>query len=99
MLSIAKVAAYLGTTTYRVRQLEDAGVLPSVRTEGGHRRWKMETVEAARRRNPMPADVIVSRIVRDLTDRRGLRQAWDEIGEDVRDEIVETWRRIVAEAL
>ena len=34
-------------------------------------------------------------IVRDLTDRRGLRGAWESIDEDVREEIVATWTTLI----
>lgn len=42
---------------------------------------------------------IVARIVDDLSDRRGLRQAWDEIDEEIRDEIILEWIAIVEEKL
>ena len=35
-------------------------------------------------------------IVGDLTDRRGLRQEWEEIDEDIQDEIFRTWVDIIA---
>jgi hypothetical protein len=38
----------------------------------------------------------VDQIIHDLRDRRGLRQAWEAIDEDVREEIREEWARIVA---
>lgn len=33
----------------------------------------------------------VEAIIRDFTDRRGLRQAWDSIDRDIRKEIKHTW--------
>jgi hypothetical protein len=42
---------------------------------------------------------IVGRIVADLTDRRGLRQEWESIDEDVRQEIMETWGDIVQQEI
>lgn len=34
---------------------------------------------------------IVKLIVKDLTDRRGLRQEWDMIDDDIKKEIIEVW--------
>jgi hypothetical protein len=45
------------------------------------------------------ASEIVAAIIFDLGDRRGLRQEWDEIDNDVRAEIVQEWERIVREKL
>lgn len=42
---------------------------------------------------------IVDGIIRDLTDRRGLRQEWEQIDDGVRDEIRERWIAIVLECL
>lgn len=44
---------------------------------------------------PTPKN-IVDAILADLTDRRGLRQAWEEIDEDIREEIKECWMDIVS---
>ncbi len=46
------------------------------------------TREAARR--------IVDRIVADLTDRRGLGQEWDQIDDEIQDEIIATWVDLIA---
>ena len=35
----------------------------------------------------------------DLCDRRGLRQAWEQIDADVRESIRDTWRRIIVDAI
>ena len=35
------------------------------------------------------AVTVVKRIVDDLTDRRGLRQAWEEVDEDIQQEVVD----------
>lgn len=45
--------------------------------------------------NQQRAKAIVEAIRKDFTDRRGLRQEWDAIGDDVKREIVETWRALV----
>ena len=42
---------------------------------------------------------IVDEIIKDMSDRRGLRQEWDLIDEDVQEEIRETWRGIVKDIL
>jgi hypothetical protein len=41
------------------------------------------------------AEAIVDAIINDLTDRRGLRQAWDQIDEGVQAEIRATWIEFV----
>lgn len=48
----------------------------------------------------MPASTrIVKRILADVTDRRGWRQEWDQFDEDIKAQIIKTWRRIVREEL
>jgi hypothetical protein len=37
---------------------------------------------------------IVDRIIADLTDRTGFRQAWDHTDEDIQTEIRSTWEQI-----
>ena len=41
------------------------------------------------------AENIVSDILLDLADRRGLRQEWEQIDEDIQIEIFETWQSII----
>ena len=41
------------------------------------------------------ADKIVQAFEEDFAGRRGLRQEWEQIDEDVKKEIRETWRRLV----
>lgn len=41
------------------------------------------------------AEKIVDEIVKDLNSRRGLRQEWDSIDEDIQQEIKEVWISIV----
>jgi len=41
------------------------------------------------------ADRIVEAIIRDMTDRRGLRHEWDCIDWDIQKEILDTWRALV----
>lgn len=40
------------------------------------------------------AQMIVESIIDDLTGRKGLRQEWGGIDDDIREEIRETWRGI-----
>lgn len=42
---------------------------------------------------------IVFSILEDFTDRRGLKQAWNSIDEDIQKEILKTWMKIVKKAL
>jgi hypothetical protein len=42
---------------------------------------------------------IVEAIIEDFTDRRGLRQEWEQIDDDIRREIVRTWKAIVRKEL
>lgn len=44
---------------------------------------------------PEVVDPIVDRIIKDLKDRKGLRQAWDAIDPDLKDEIKDEWRSII----
>jgi hypothetical protein len=37
----------------------------------------------------------VEDIIKDLTDRRGLRQAWEEIDDEIKTEIINKWVDIV----
>lgn len=39
----------------------------------------------------------VAAIVRDLEDRRSLRQVWEEIDDDIKKEIMSEWGRIIEE--
>ena len=34
-------------------------------------------------------------IITDLSDRRGLRQEWEQIDGDIQDEIIEKWKTII----
>jgi hypothetical protein len=45
------------------------------------------------------AKALVEMILADLTDRKGLRHAWDMIDEDIQEEIVETWQRLAVEVM
>lgn len=41
----------------------------------------------------------VKKIVRDLTGRKGLRQEWEQIDEEIRTEIEEEWTRLIIESM
>jgi hypothetical protein len=41
------------------------------------------------------AKQIVEDILADLTNRRGLRQEWEQIDDDIQEEIINKWRTIV----
>lgn len=41
--------------------------------------------------NAQVAEAIVKSILNDFTDRRGLRQEWDQFDDGIKDEIVKTW--------
>lgn len=38
---------------------------------------------------------IVYDIIHDLSDRRGLRQQWEQIDGDIQDEIIDKWIKII----
>lgn len=42
---------------------------------------------------------IVEKIIDDMSDRRGLRQEWESIDDDVKREMEETWKTIVRKVL
>lgn len=44
------------------------------------------------------AATAVAEIVDDLHDRQGLGDEWDQITDDIRDDIVDAWREIIAKA-
>lgn len=46
-----------------------------------------------------PTRRILFAIVRDFTDRRGLRHAWEQIDLDIQEEILETWLKIIEEEI
>ncbi len=45
------------------------------------------------------AEKIVAGIERDFTDRRGLRQEWEQIDDDIQAEIREAWANIVRQII
>lgn len=47
----------------------------------------------------MKAKMIVEAVLADLTDRRGIKQAWGEIDDDIKNEILIDLENIVQEIL
>ena len=45
------------------------------------------------------AQKIVAGLLQDFTDRRGLGQEWEQIDEEIQEEIVEEWTQIVEKEL
>lgn len=83
---IADVARELGLSPTRIRQLADAGVIPSSRTSGGHRLFDLAAVREAVARRTLPGDP--------LTATMGTEPSWHQeltllgLSEDV------VWRRV-----
>ena len=51
-------------------------------------------------RNPLDkSKLIIDRIIEDLSDRCGLGDEWDQIDDDIKDEIKEKWKDIVLDVL
>lgn len=46
-----------------------------------------------------PAENIAFQILADMTDRRGFRQAWENVDEDIQEEIIQTWINIAKKEL
>src|ERR1700722_20172744 len=60
LVRIADVASELGLSPSRIRQLADAGVIPSTRTPGGHRLFDLGAVRAAIARRTLPEDPLTA---------------------------------------
>lgn len=45
------------------------------------------------------SEYITEEIVKDLSDRRGLRQEWDNIDYDIQEEIKDNWKSIIRDVL
>jgi anti-sigma regulatory factor (Ser/Thr protein kinase) len=56
LVRIADVERELGLSPTRIRQLADAGVIPSTRTAGGHRLFDLDAVRAAIARRSLPTE-------------------------------------------
>jgi excisionase family DNA binding protein len=62
LVRIAEVSRELGLSPTRIRQLADAGIIPSSRTPGGHRLFDLEAVRAAVARRSLPKDPLTATI-------------------------------------
>jgi anti-sigma regulatory factor (Ser/Thr protein kinase) len=60
LVRIADVARELGLSPTRIRQLADAGIIPSSRTPGGHRLFDLGAVRAAVARRTLPEDPLTA---------------------------------------
>jgi anti-sigma regulatory factor (Ser/Thr protein kinase) len=60
LVRIADVARELGLSPTRIRQLADAGVIPSSRTSGGHRLFDLGAVREAIARRTLPEDPLTA---------------------------------------
>ena len=45
------------------------------------------------------ASEIVNRLLTDMNGRKGFRQNWDDIDNDIKLEIINTWKKTIVEAL
>jgi hypothetical protein len=94
-----------GTDDEVTAELEAMGV----DVEGAKKRFE-ETIKKCRakatfniqvgtrdRMNYVDANFAVSKIISDLTDRRGLKHAWFDIDDDIQEQIKEKWVKILME--
>lgn len=87
LVRVADVARELGLSPTRIRQLADAGVIPSSRTPGGHRLFDLGAVRAAIARRTLPEDPLKVAIEAKPSWHRELTLLG--LSEDV------VWRRVV----
>jgi hypothetical protein len=89
LVRIADVAHELGLSPSRIRQLADAGIIPSSRTSGGHRLFDLEAVRAAVARRTLPEDPLTA----SMNDEPQWQNELTLLGlaEDV------VWRRVVSD--
>lgn len=89
LVRIADVARELGLSPTRIRQLADAGVIPSSRTPGGHRLFDLAAVREAVARRTLPGDP--------LSETTDAEPSWHQeltllgLSEDV------VWRRVAGD--
>lgn len=69
---------------YNYEEVEDRGQLDAARASA-----------AAQDVSEINPYFVVDAVVKDLTDRRGLRQEWEQIDEEIQQEIREAWAGIV----
>jgi hypothetical protein len=86
---VADVARELGLSPTRIRQLADAGIIPSSRTPGGHRLFDLGAVRAAVARRTLPGDPLTATMEAEPSWRHDLTLLG--LSEDV------VWRRIASD--
>jgi hypothetical protein len=59
----------------------------------------MKNKSLADHKNKILAENIVSKIIQDLGDRRGLRQEWERVDDEIKCEIREEWINTIMEVL
>jgi hypothetical protein len=65
-----------------------------------HGVWeKLTRAEIDKEPNRSVDRAVVESILKDMTNRRGLRQEWDQFDDGVKTELRVTWKKIVREAL
>ncbi len=89
LVKIADVASELGLSQTRIRQLADAGVIPSSRTAGGHRLFDLGAVRAAVARRTLPQDPLTAALSAEPSWQRELTLLG--LSEDV------VWSRVVSD--
>jgi hypothetical protein len=89
LVRVADVARELGLSPTRIRQLADAGVIPSSRTPGGHRLFDLGAVRAAVARRTLPEDPLTAAMETEPTWQHELTLLG--LSEDV------VWRRVAGD--
>ena len=89
LVRIADVAQELGLSPTRIRQLADAGIIPSSRTAGGHRLFNLGAVRAAIARRTLPEDPLTASMKAEPSWRHELTLL--ALAEDV------AWRRVASD--
>lgn len=105
LVRIADVARELGLSPTRIRQLADAGVIPSSRTAGGHRLFDLAAVRAAVARRTLPGDPLTAVLSAEPSWRReltllGLSEdvVWGRVANDLKIDKTTSAGRIVSYA-
>jgi len=59
--------------------------------------WAIEQIEPVNKESLTTEEVqkAIDGLIKDITDRRGFRQLWEEIDNDTKDEIKESWANIL----
>ena len=89
LVRIADVASEIGLSPTRIRQLADAGIIPSSRTPGGHRLFDLGAVREAIARRTLPGDPLTVAMDAEPSWRQELTLLG--LSEDV------VWRRVAGD--